>query len=158
MIHTIISGGQSGADQAGLRAGRKLGLKVGGFCPKGFKTEHGNLKWLGPTYNLVETESEDYRERTELNVLTSHGTVIFGISSPGSRLTQTLCMEAGAPWLWLHGFTSVPEVAVKAPEFRRWVAEHHIQVLNVAGNRESKWPGIGLAVERFLVSAIPTCK
>jgi hypothetical protein len=31
-----------------------------------------------------------------------------------------------------------------------WIRENDIKVLNVAGNRESKSPGIGLRVELFL--------
>jgi hypothetical protein len=31
-----------------------------------------------------------------------------------------------------------------------WIAENRIKVLNVAGNRESRSPGIGARVERFL--------
>ena len=37
----IISGGQSGADQAGWRAARRLGLPTGGWMPRGFLTEDG---------------------------------------------------------------------------------------------------------------------
>jgi hypothetical protein len=31
-----------------------------------------------------------------------------------------------------------------------WIVEHKVRVLNVAGNRESRAPGIGARVERFL--------
>jgi len=31
-----------------------------------------------------------------------------------------------------------------------WIVAHEIHVLNVAGNRESRAPGIGARVERFL--------
>jgi Circularly permutated YpsA SLOG family len=31
-----------------------------------------------------------------------------------------------------------------------WIVEHEVRMLNVAGNRESRAPGIGDRVERFL--------
>jgi hypothetical protein len=38
--------------------------------------------------------------------------------------------------------------------FRAWLREHRVTVLNVAGNRESKSPGIYAAVKRFLIRAL----
>jgi hypothetical protein len=38
MIERVISGGQTGADQAGWRAARAAGIPTGGFMPKGFLT------------------------------------------------------------------------------------------------------------------------
>jgi hypothetical protein len=37
----IISGGQTGADRAGLEAGRLLGVATGGTAPNNFLTEQG---------------------------------------------------------------------------------------------------------------------
>lgn len=150
MIVAIVSGGQTGADQAGLRAARKLGLKTGGFAPLGFKTEVGPQGWLGPTYGLVETSSEDYSDRTEMNITISDGTIIFGKVSPGSSLTEKLCKELSKPCLWLKEY----QQANSAAHFRLWADRNKVKTLNVAGNRESKAPGIGIAVERFLIEAI----
>jgi hypothetical protein len=41
MLDRIISGGQTGADQAGWRAARACGVPTGGFMPLGFLTEGG---------------------------------------------------------------------------------------------------------------------
>jgi len=41
MISKIISGGQTGADQAALDAAIKLGIPHGGWIPKGRLTEDG---------------------------------------------------------------------------------------------------------------------
>lgn len=35
MLRKIVSGGQTGADRAGLDAALELGLELGGWCPKG---------------------------------------------------------------------------------------------------------------------------
>ena len=41
MLERVISGGQTGADQAGWRAARAFGIPTGGAMPKGFLTEDG---------------------------------------------------------------------------------------------------------------------
>ncbi len=38
-LSTIISGGQTGADRGALDAAIELGIKHGGWCPKGRKAE-----------------------------------------------------------------------------------------------------------------------
>lgn len=35
MIEEIVSGGQTGVDQAALYIATEIGIKVGGWCPKG---------------------------------------------------------------------------------------------------------------------------
>ncbi|MFZ8324119.1 YpsA SLOG family protein, partial [Staphylococcus aureus] len=40
-LKKVISGGQTGADQAGLRAGKAAGLETGGMVPKGCLTDDG---------------------------------------------------------------------------------------------------------------------
>jgi hypothetical protein len=39
MLAKVISGGQTGADQAGRRAARAAGIPTGGWAPLGWKTE-----------------------------------------------------------------------------------------------------------------------
>jgi ribosomal protein L33 len=43
MLKKIISGGQTGADQAALDVAINLGIPHGGWIPKGRKTEKGTL-------------------------------------------------------------------------------------------------------------------
>ena len=75
MIERVISGGQTGADQAGLAVAKRLGVPTGGYLPKGWLTEAGPRPDLGATYGLEEAETAAYPERTERNVLASDGTV-----------------------------------------------------------------------------------
>ena len=56
MVTKIISGGQTGADQAGLAVAKRLGIPAGGFLPKGFLTEAGPRHDLAAEYGLVKTE------------------------------------------------------------------------------------------------------
>jgi hypothetical protein len=41
MLELVISGGQTGADQGGLRATRACGIPTGGWAPRGWLTEAG---------------------------------------------------------------------------------------------------------------------
>ena len=153
----IISGGQTGADQAGLEAG---------WAPKGFRTESGlNLK-LRDTYNLAEHASWEYPPRTELNVIQSDTTLIFGRSdSPGTKFTKNFCLKTGRGFIevyWEAGYRI--EVVNSDPRLYFFVShlERHIsrdgskgvRVLNVAGNRESTNPGIYDACLSFLLTAL----
>ena len=54
-VTKIISGGQTGADQAGLAAAKRLGIPTGGFFSKGFLTEAGPRPDLAAEYRLEET-------------------------------------------------------------------------------------------------------
>jgi hypothetical protein len=145
----IISGGQRGADRAGLEAARALGIATGGTAPKGWKVrlpsgEDASDPELAGS-GLVESRSPSYPARTRANVRDSDGTVWFGYAlAPGGKLTIGHCRKLGKPCL----------VNPSAAELAAWVAEHHIGVLNVAGNRESEHnPGIYEATYRTLVEA-----
>jgi hypothetical protein len=129
----IISGGQRGADRAGLDAAKSVGIATGGTAPKGWRVclydgsdgSDPDLASLG----LVEHQSSDYPPRTKQNVRDSDGTVWFGYSeSPGGRLTIGTCKKLGKPCILNPSFE----------DLREWVAEKEITILNVAGNRSSE--------------------
>lgn len=136
MIKQIISGGQSGVDRAALDAAIEAGLSHGGWCPRGRRTEDGILD---PRYQMRETDSPDYAHRTKLNVLDSDGTLILnrGALEGGTALTLKLAKD--------HGKTTYlanPEETDKLESIRDWLMQHDIEVLNIAGPRESRRPGI----------------
>lgn len=144
MIKKLISGGQTGADQGGLEAACLLNIETGGWCPKGWKTERGMCVAL-KAYGLKETESPDYPARTMRNIRESDGTVIFGkTNSPGSATTISFCDHMKRPYL----------LNPDNGELAQWIADFHIQTLNVAGNRESKRPGIQDAVRKYLLKEL----
>lgn len=134
--HRIVSGGQTGADRAGIDWAIARGVPHGGWCPKGRKAEDGPLPGV---YQLVETRTANYAERTKLNVRDSDGTVVFtkGLS-PGSRLTINEATRLGRPCLVLDPERSI-NCAVQLADF---CEKHRILVLNVAGSRASTDPGL----------------
>lgn len=143
----VISGGQTGADQAGLRAAKALGYMTGGWVPRGWRTDDGPAPWLGTEYGCCTDESNSYRPRTRRNVYHSTGTILFGhAASPGSALTCAFCQQYGKPLALADGWD--------ATAIRAWVIRHQIETLNVAGNRERTNQGIGARVEAILRDAL----
>ena len=100
MLTKIISGGQTGADQAALDIAIKLNIPHGCWIPKGRLTENGPLPGK---YQLQEMPSGSYPKRTEQNVIDSDGTVIFsqGKLTGGSALTGKTAEKHARPWLHL---------------------------------------------------------
>jgi hypothetical protein len=151
-VTKIISGGQSGADQGGLEAAAALGIETGGMMPRGFLTEYGPAPEVASAYGLCETSSPEYPPRTRLNIANSDGTLIFGdCLSPGTQLTSKHCFAVGKPCLVVSWS---PNWSMPTDEFLRWLRINSIAILNVAGNRESKNPGIQKACREFLISAL----
>lgn len=162
----VISGGQTGADQAGLRAAQHLGIGTGGFAPREFRTESGRGMTELCEFGLIECDSDDYLVRTELNVRMSEGTVIFGKRSVGSNRTEDFCRTMKKPCCWVHwpiatglafytnpaGTYCISDGSIR--NFQFWLKENNIKFLNVAGNRDSKNPGIGKWVEQFLIRGL----
>ncbi len=142
----IVSGGQTGADRGALEAALALGLPCGGWCPKGRRAEDGRIPGRFP---LRETASPEYPVRTARNVRDSDGTVILhaGPVDRGTALTERLVRRSGRELLILDVRTADPA------ELRDWVVTRGIRVLNVAGPRESRAPGLQARVRRFVEEA-----
>jgi len=100
-VQRIVSGGQTGADRAALDWAMEHGVPHGGWCPKGRKAEDGPID---AKYELQETPSADYLQRTEWNVRDSDGTVIFTVMTRltgGSKKTSNLARKHRKPCLHL---------------------------------------------------------
>ena len=151
MIKKIISGGQTGADQAALDFAIQHNIPHGGWIPKGRKTEDGILP---DKYHLDEMPTASYPKRTEKNILDSDGTVIFsrGKLTGGSALTCKLAKQHNRPWLHVDLDRVTAREAVQI--IVGWVDENDIEVLNVAGPRASKDPGIHDFVVGILENAL----
>jgi hypothetical protein len=87
MLTRVISSGQTGADQAGLRAARAAGIPTGGWAPKGWLTEKGPSLWLAD-FGLVECPEPGYPPRTRANVRDSDGSIWFGDVPEVTRLSK----------------------------------------------------------------------
>jgi hypothetical protein len=151
MINKIISGGQTGADRAALDVAIEFDIPHGGWVPKGRVTEKGPLP---ERYQLQEMATSSYADRTEQNVIDADGTLILtqGKLSGGSQYTRDMAGKHDRPCLHVNLETTAAFAAVKAINY--WIERHKIQVLNVAGSRESEDPKIYKAVRRILSSVL----
>jgi Circularly permutated YpsA SLOG family len=178
MIEKVIAGGQSGADQAGLRAARAAGIPIGGWAPRGWWVEEqveGKRPRFRPdrpllqSFGLVECDKPDdindiaecFRVRTARNVRDADVTILFGSpASPGSRLTYSEFRAAKGETGRDPGMTYVRPGWISVPSERvSWPRPVNVavsldcmphRVINIAGNGESRAPGIGAWVEAYL--------
>jgi hypothetical protein len=152
MIEKLISGGQTGADIAALDIALEHAFPHGGWCPKGRRSLEGPIP---ARYNLSETPSESYLQRTEWNVRDSDATVVFtlgAVATGGSLKTIGFAKKHHKPCL--HVSREGSTLSDPALQLREFIEQQGIKRLNVAGSRESKEPGIHDWVMRVLDGAI----
>lgn len=144
MIEKIVSGGQTGVDQAALSMAKDAGIAIGGWCPKGGLDANG-VNVLPVYSELKEATTTNPDERTQLNIEDSDGTLIIVPCMPlpvsivdGTRLTIDYAMQKNKPYL----VVSLEENDAAVNDILHWIDENRIAVLNIGGPRESSWPGI----------------
>ena len=148
MINEIISNARIGAARAGLEAARNVGLFCGGWCPKGCNAED---RKVSDEYLLQETDSADYSEHIEMNVKHSDGTIIFtvGESTDSAALIIEFAKKHQKPILPIDLSRSV--LKSLSDEISSWIGRNNIQILNVAGSKESENSGIYRTVYDILI-------
>lgn len=138
-VDQILSGGQTGVDRAALHIAYQNMITHGGWCPHGRLAEDGRIPFK---YNLQETLSECPSQRTKLNVQDSNGTMIIVPNTPintndGTILTVKTAIEQNKPYI-------IVDLSQKPNLYKldRFLEDHAIRILNIAGPRESQSPGI----------------
>lgn len=169
-IEKIISGGQCGADRAGLEAGLLLGIETGGWIIKGFMTVKGPDLLLRDRFHLKEIESTSYPKRSMKNVDDSDGTIVFrSISSAGSDCTIGYCITHKwksltanekserktlyKPCLVIN-LETIKDTEKLSDEIRDFVRCNNIKCLNIAGHREDVFPGYSDSIIKILVKSL----
>ena len=155
MLSRITSGGQTGVDQAALRAASSLGISIGGWCPPGRISEDGTVPVHFPLVEAPDDRSPGApdiprSQRTEWNVRDSDATLILcrgdlEAQGPGTRFTAECASRYRKPLL-----IADPSALADVSRVHHWIDSHSIRTLNVAGPSESSSPGIGAAAERFI--------
>ena len=124
-------------DRTALDVALKHGIECGGRCPAGRVDEFGRIP---DHYPVQELAAGGFTERTLQNVKDSDGTVIIypGKLSGGTEQTVRFCIELQRP----HQLIDASKISAKvgAKLISDFVREHKIDVLNVAGPRQSEWP------------------
>lgn len=151
MLKRIISGGQTGSDEAGLVVAKRFGLETGGMMPKGFKTLNGSRPEFAQIYGIEESKSEKYPPRTYSNAKHGDGTVRFAgdFESSGEKCTMVAIKYFNKPHFDVD-LTDPPPVR----DFINWLTENDIEVLNVSGNSERTFNGAFRLTVKFLTRAM----
>ena len=133
----IISGAQTGVDRAALDVALKYRIECGGWCPAGRLDEFGRIP---DQYPVQELTAGGFTERTLQNVKDSDGTVIIypGKLSGGTEQTVRFCIDVRRPHQLIDASKASAEDAEKL--IADFVCKNKIDVLNVAGPRQSEWP------------------
>ena len=152
----IVSGGQTGVDQGALEAAGELQMEFGGWAPHGWVAENGTVP---QKYQIKMQEHPDcgskatnYRERTKANIRDSHATLILVNALPlsgGTKLTEDVAVAMmRSHKVIVMGAANAKSEAVEW--LRQFAGFSSTFVLNVAGPRESKVPGIQALAKSFL--------
>src|ERR1039457_1528159 len=102
------------------------GYEHGGWCPHGRRAEDGVIP---PIYRLRETDSADYDERTERNVVDSDATLIVARKKElfgGTALTKDLAVRYGRPVLVVRESNSVSQSAATLSKFLKRHNVRHV--------------------------------
>lgn len=147
----VYSGGQTGADRAGLEVARDMGLETGGWAPVGYYTTDGpdpSLRAFG-LRELTErdTTAKMYIARSMRNVDDTDGTIVFRTrDSPGTDKTIGYC--------WTGKWRNIPRKVLPIREHRpvltiskmddgdadrvvEFLLRFSIRKLNIAGHRDT---------------------
>lgn len=151
----VISGGQTGVDQAALRAAQDCGLDVGGWCPPGRLCETGLIPDRFPLQETPEDRSPlapdiPRSQRTEWNIRDSDASLILRPASlaadPGTNWAERHAARLGRPVLVID-----PWAPDASDRIRAWIDSLEIRTLGVGGPSENTVPGIGDQAYAILV-------
>ena len=133
MQFKVISGGQTGIDILGVTLARDKGIETGGTI--GYVNNQYVIEYDDgidrDAFNFHKVPCTYYPYRTEQNVINSDGTVYFTTKAdgPGYWCTKKNAEKHKKPFL-----VNPEDSAV----LLKFIKEHNIHVLNIAGNRGSR--------------------
>lgn len=138
MLELVMSGGQTGADQAGLRIAKQFGIPTGGWMPLDWQTGAGPRPDFEQLYGMKCLHHGGYKERTEANVRLSNGTIRFAadFNSMGEKCTLNAINDNNKPYMDIDINNPLSTPIVVAT----WIRKKNIKKLNIAGNTQPAKP------------------
>ena len=154
-LRKVISGGQTGADIAGLEVAKQFGFETGGMMPFGYKTLDGCRPEYKQLYGVAYHQSSSYVPRTRANVRDSDGTIrlAFNFASKGEVCTLRAICDYQKPYFDVN--LGLPRPVSEALQ---WLEENEIEILNIAGNAEQTSIGTHEAATLYLTQLFSVCK
>lgn len=161
-LQKIISGGQTGVDQAALRAAMEMDFKIGGWCPPGRVSRKGIIP---AEYPLTETVCErstlapdiPRSLRTEYNIRDSDATLVLKPNDtrkdPGTIWTVKCARLYKKPCYIIDPYAPKAEIQICS-----WLKKIPVEILNVAGPAEESSPGINQQAYHLLVRIFTNIK
>lgn len=157
----IISGGQTGVDRGAIEAAREVGFPYGGLIPKGRRAEDGIVPLEFD--QMTESPYVSYLHRTEQNVKDADCTLII-VRKEGNSINPIRDLSSGTLKTYKFALQHhKPRLVIFRQELasvRAWLEQTAKElgkeslVLNVAGPRESKTPGIQAATKQFVMKLL----
>jgi hypothetical protein len=161
-LQKVISGGQTGVDQAALRAAMQLDFKIGGWCPPGRVSRTGIIP---EEYSLTETAYErstlapdiPRSLRTEYNIRDSDATLVLRPhdtgKDPGTMWTIKCARLYNKPCYIIDPCAPGAEIQICS-----WLKKTPVKILNIAGPAEETSPGINQQAYQLLVRIFKNIK
>jgi hypothetical protein len=170
LLLKVISGGQTGADRAGLEAAKAVGLMTGGVAPRNFQTLKGADWTLQSEFGLTQLPaapagrrrlslSQMYVQRSQRNVDNSDVTLAFrlhrGIGTDKSigyaktKRWQTIDDSVVGwyrPYLIVRNVTQVEKAVESIVEF---IIAHEARTVNVCGHRDDSLEAFNRPYDTF---------
>ncbi len=154
----IISGGQTGVDQAALSVALESGIECGGWCPPGRVCESGKIPVQFPLTETPYDRSEKAGDiprslRTEWNVRDADATLILKSGSIPSDQGTEWTIQCIASYRKLSLIVDLDDESA-SQKIAGWLRVNKIQVLNVAGPSENSVSGIYAKTFKTLMKAL----
>jgi len=146
-IEKIISGAETGVGHGAMEFALGQGIPGEGYCVKGRKCEDGRIP---ARYLMIETDQTDYSYCIRKNVQISDGIMVLvrgGNQDEDTRYTIDCCRKLEKPLVIIDLAADIEQTHERILE---WLDFHQINVLNIAGNKESQDSGICEATIEFL--------
>lgn len=148
----IISGGQTGAERAGLDVAIKIAKKYGGYLLKGRKTDDGALS---KKYKcMTELSTETAFAQTTKNIIEADGTLIFTMGAIEKDIAFVINQAQKCDASYIRIDLS-KYLESKAGEIvSSWLKRVQPKVLNITGTHETAAKGIYAKVTSILLQVL----
>jgi hypothetical protein len=152
MIEKVVTGGESGVEQAAWLAARRAGVATGGYMPRGYATEDGPAPRVGALHDAIEFPLSE-AQRLRANLRRVDALLWFGDPLSGeAKAVFEACRELGKP------FTSAQPGSTAVSDVVSWLVVFEVKSLMVSGSPPSRAPGLAPRAAAFMDLLLPAVR